>query len=398
MSTQAIVVFAETVTSRILNDIGPLPAEAGSSIRQHVMSLANFMPESGTIPRSHFSTAVALALDLDVDSDTDAILSTLQRRLNAPAPPVQVEGFERDQLVKVCQHLTEHRQGNPAVTFHNAPDLVCGLINDLREAEHLRQYHEEHVGLLKAAPAAARQAPVLSPQISVDAEQYETLCERSQKLGGLIDMFRGQWRVLRYVGATDHSVDAGNIHQVVKKLMACARNAAVSGGRDEEMDQAVGQLADSLGRPKGITLYGLIEQAAKEISASRNQVREASVPVSALRDLIDKVAEHHALAIFEDGQPDNVLHAMRVMSEQLASLNDEVIRANENEIRRHIARANGGLAGDVWPALEEVITALLANQKPFGFDEAAQQMINQQQQADEALAAIGNILKLAGRV
>lgn len=379
MSGGKVIDRVEDAVSEVLSHITHASKIDESFIRAEVQHLARDLLSNS---QGGFAASVALALDLDADADSDAILSTLQRRLNAPAIPAYHETLSHGQLVKVCQYLTEHRQGDPAVTFHNAPDLVSTLIGDLEG------YTRVHYA---AQMAVANRDDQLKP-CAVDADA----------LGAVVVQLRESGLELRDTPDSELiPVNADTVTKYVSWLLSKVhsngkvidRLKEAEKSREQEdkaLNAAVGLLADSLGRPQGVTLYGLIEQAAKEISYSRSRVQEASVPVSQLRHLIASQVEKYKLAVFEDGAPDSIFTALRVMAEQLASL-------NENKLRDLIERANGGRVDNVWPALEETITELLANQKPIGFDEAALQMIQQQQQADEALAAIGNILKLTGR-
>lgn len=293
------------------------------------MSLINAMDH---LALSGFATAVALALDLDADADSDAILSTLHRRLNTPPAPRNVEGFERDQLVKVCQYLTEQCQ-IPAVTFENAPELVCAVINDYREAEHLRGYHAEHVGQLQEAPQPKRESWVTVRDLREQLDQLDT----AYSVGAFED------------GQPD------NVMQALRWLVKV-----------------------------------VAEKEAPTVKRT-NAEQQNEALVSVMRGIAKTLGLSDRLNDRQDAQC--IARHVEVMVKDNETLRRDV-RCGEEELRQHIERMGGGRPENVWPALEEAITALILNQKPEGFDQAAEDMVERLRRYELAFASVRNLVAL----
>lgn len=298
------------------------------------MSLINAMDH---LALSGFATAVALALDLDADADSDAILSTLQRRLNTPPAPRNVEGFERDQLVKICQYLTEHRQGDPAVTFDNAPELVCAVINDYREAEHLRAYHAEHVG-----------------------EHVGELQEAAQPK-------RESWVTVR------------DLREQLDQLDTAYSVGAFEDGQPANVMQALRQLVKVVAEKEAPTVKRTGAEKQKEVL------------VSVMRGIAKTLGLSDRLNDRQDAQC--IARHVEVMAEDNETLRRDVCNGEET-LRQHIERMGGGRPENVWPALEEAITALILNQKPEGFDQAAEDMVERLRRYELAFASVRNLVAL----
>lgn len=268
----------------------------------------------------------------------------------------EMERFTREQHDAIYEH---HRKGPPPVLDLNA----------LSEEER-HNLREQLADNRTVAPTPSQQ-PLINALVDRIASFYAT-------------------RVTAYEG-TPASVTPANLLEHVSALCDGLTYAEAT------VDRLQGDLKTSRER---------VEEAQKKRREKPSIVEENSALRKTLLNIAGMVDAPERLDELSDAEVigkavqttifahnDSIRYASQ-LEEQVKNLKDTK-RSDYDEIRQHISRAGGGLVDNVWPALEEVITNLLANQKPEGFENHMKVITDTLATYEAAFAIIENATGLA---
>lgn len=255
----------------------------------------------------------------------------------ADLPPAT---HDRDQLVAICRHLAKHYGDDPAVTFDNAPGLVQSIIEEAENAHaNLDKMLADDADLYAAAAADPKMA-VNEDYVTARLSRILASADNSHEEFGEALVARAQ----RVVDALHEArANLGKLRHTEPEelsiLRAFARSVARQVGAPRWAQQCEDR--DSLDAT-GKLLASVVQQG--------QQTKEASVPVSELRALV---------AVLSGYDPSTTAGPEHPLEE-----------------------------------IKSLVVRLQANQKPEGFEQAAQTIIDENARLTHILESVGHLLKL----